>query len=252
MALEWCSLEIATEGEMRKSILEAAIAEGVTTNQVSVVNETLSLMKMLLAATDDLLHFKTAPPMMLNVRNGEIWLGEKTFDFRPHDPKSGARHVLPVDYDEDAKAPEFHRTLKAIFKGAKDEVGLRKFMGEVFGHAIQPRRQIALILMLFGPWRANGKTKLIELLTKLLGPGQVYSGRMEDLEGGRFTFGALFGKFLFVDDDIKSGVKLPDGVLKKISEEKLVTGEQKFKPHFEFVCRTIPVLLCNNIPLSQT
>jgi phage/plasmid-associated DNA primase len=37
-------------------------------------------------------------------------------------------------------------------------------------------------------------------------------------------------------------------VLKTISEAKEVTGELKYKPPFNFVVRTVPVLLCNNIP----
>ena len=57
----------------------------------------------------------------------------------------------------------------------------------------------------------------------------------------------MFGKLLFVDDDVRAGAKLPDGALKKISEAKLLTGEHKFKPAFTFVNRAFPMLLCNNL-----
>ena len=60
--------------------------------------------------------------------------------------------------------------------------------------------------------------------------------------------GNLFGKLLYVDDDVRAGARLPDGILKTISEAKEVTGEYKDKPSFNFTVRTIPVLLCNNIP----
>ena len=60
--------------------------------------------------------------------------------------------------------------------------------------------------------------------------------------------GSLFGKLLFVDDDVRAGARLPDGVLKTISEAKEVTGELKYQPSFNFTVRTVPVLLCNNIP----
>ena len=36
--------------------------------------------------------------------------------------------------------------------------------------------------------------------------------------------------------------------MKTISEAKEVTGELKYQPTFNFVVRTIPVLLCNNVP----
>jgi hypothetical protein len=42
--------------------------------------------------------------------------------------------------------------------------------------------------------------------------------------------------------------RLPDGLLKTISDAKTITGEVKFKPQFNFVVRTVPMLLCNNVP----
>ena len=36
--------------------------------------------------------------------------------------------------------------------------------------------------------------------------------------------------------------------MKTISEAKEVTGELKYRPSFNFVVRTVPVLLCNNTP----
>ncbi|MBF0326920.1 MAG: hypothetical protein HQL42_17865 [Alphaproteobacteria bacterium] len=76
----------------------------------------------------------------------------------------------------------------------------------------------------------------------------VYSGRIEELETNRFSLGSLRGKLMFVDDDVRTGIRLPDGTLKKISEEKELTGEQKYQNQFNFVSRAVPVLLCNNIP----
>jgi putative DNA primase/helicase len=68
------------------------------------------------------------------------------------------------------------------------------------------------------------------------------------LSKNRFAFGSLFGKLLFIDDDVPAGIKLPDGELKTISEAKLLTGEEKYKPAFNFICRTVPILLCNSVP----
>ena len=71
---------------------------------------------------------------------------------------------------------------------------------------------------------------------------------LEDLDKNRPAMGSLFAKLLFVDDDVRAGARLPDGVLKTISEAKEVTGELKYQPSFNFVVRTVPVLLCNNVP----
>ena len=94
----------------------------------------------------------------------------------------------------------------------------------------------------------NGKTVLIRTVIRLLGDQLVHAQRVDDLDKSRFAMGSLLGKRLFVDDDVKAGARLPDGTLKIISEAKVVTGELKFHHPFNFIVRTIPVLLCNNIP----
>src|ERR1700733_4963330 len=60
------------------------------------------------------------------------------------------------------------------------------------------------------------------------------------------AIGALNCRQAYVDGELCA--KLPDGVLKKISEAKRLTGENKFKPAFSFVNRAFPILLCNNLP----
>ena len=50
---------------------------------------------------------------------------------------------------------------------------------------------------------ANGKTRLLNTVTRLLGPQATCFGNVEHLEGNRFSLGALRGKLLFVDDDVK-------------------------------------------------
>ena len=136
--------------------------------------------------------------------------------------------------------------MQSIFENADYPQTLIAFFDELTGYAIQLRRDIPLIVAMIGSG-GNGKTSLVRILTELVGPDFVHSGRVDDLDG-RFAVGSLFGKLLFVDDDVKAGAKLPDGALKKISEAKRLTGEHKFKPAFSFVNRAFPIMLCNNLP----
>ena len=185
---------------------------------------------------------------MINVANGELWLRDDgTVNIRPHDRKTGMCHVLPVDYDPNAKCPKYDKALRQIFRDAENPGTVIRFMNELLGYVIQPRRHHAMIVIFYGHGN-NGKTSFTELLRRLIGPGQIYSGRVDDLETNRFSIGNLFGKLVFIDDDVKAGTKLPDGTLKKISEAKTLTGERKFKDQFEFKSRAFPILLCNNIP----
>jgi putative DNA primase/helicase len=233
---------------LQRVILETAKTLPIKARTKSLVQEAFALLIIQQSGEDDLLHIHDDPPPAINASNGEIWLGDEgTVEIRPHDPKTGMRHVLPVVYDPSAECPEYDKALQQIFRDAENPGTVIRFMNELLGYAIQPRRHHAIIAIFYGHG-SNGKTSFTELLRRLIGPGQIYSGRVDDLEKNQFSIGNLFGKLLFIDDDIKAGTKLPDGTLKKISEAKTLTGERKFKDPFEFESRAFPILLCNNIP----
>jgi putative DNA primase/helicase len=161
------------------------------------------------------------------------------------------RHVLRVDYNPQRTCSEYDAAIGRIFEKAEYPKTLISFFNELMGYSIQPRRDIPLIVVMIGNG-SNGKTSLVNLLIELVGTSFVHSGRAGELDEARFGIGSLFGKLLFIDDDVRAGGKLPDGALKKISEAKLLTGEHKFKPAFSFVNRAFPILLCTICPRSQT
>jgi putative DNA primase/helicase len=213
-----------------------------------LLGQVLTLLKANLAAADNLLDFNVTPLPVINCANGELWLtADGAAELRSHQPGSFLRHCLDVAYDPSARCPEYDRALRGIFSAAKKPEALIRHWHELVGYIIQPRRHLPIIPILFGRGD-NGKTKLMHTVMQLLGPALVHAQRIEDLDKSRFAMGSLFGKLLFVDDDVRAGARLPDGILKTISEAKEVTGELKFGPVFNFTVRAVPVLLCNNIP----
>jgi putative DNA primase/helicase len=230
-------------------ILEASKGNPIRTGQrtASLVHQVRALLEAKLATTGDPLSFLAEPQPVINCANGEVWITADGVELRPHRPESFLCHCLDVTYDPKATCPEYDRAISEIFAFASDPKDLVRHWNELFGYIIQPSRKIPVIPILLGGGD-NGKTKLMHTVVKLLGRNLVHAQRVDDLEKNRFTMGSLFGKRLFIDDDVRAGVRLPDGILKTISEEKEVTGDQKFKPPFNFVVRIVPVLLCNNIP----
>ena len=214
----------------------------------ALLSQVLTLLKAKLAVENDPLALAANPRPIINCANGELWIGENgEIDLRRHRAKSYLRHCLDVEYDPEAKCPEYDRTVGQIFSAAENPKAMVRHWNELAGYIIQSRRNIPLVLILLGRGD-NGKTKLLETVTRLLGSELVYAQRVDELEKSRFTMGSLFGKHLLVDDDVRAGARLPDGILKTISEAKEVTGELKYGPAFNFVVRTVPVLLCNNVP----
>lgn len=237
----------AGEAWIKSLLLE--VLEGMPSNgrYASVLNDAMNLLKAKRAVTGDVFRQMEEPYPVITCLNGEVWLNERGAELRPHSPATFSRHCLPVVYDPAATCPTYDEALAGIFADAIDPDEMVRHWNEFFGYAIQPSRAYPIVVILLGGG-ANGKTKLVNTITRLMGRGLVYSGRIEELESNKFALGALRGKLLFVDDDVRTGIRLPDGTLKKISEEKELTGEQKYQNQFNFVSRAIPVLLCNNIP----
>jgi putative DNA primase/helicase len=213
-----------------------------------LVKNVFALLQIRQAREGDGLHFASEPPPVINVRNGELWLlNDGSVELRPHNPTTGMRNVLSVTYDPKALCDEYDKALNQIFSRAEDPKALVKCFNELVVYTIQPRRFMALIVLLLGNG-SNGKSALMKLLTHMVGPSFIFSGRVSELENDKNAIGSLDGKFAFIDDDVSAGTKLPDGALKKLSESKLLTGQHKYKNLFSFVNRAFPILLCNNLP----
>jgi putative DNA primase/helicase len=217
-------------------------------NTASLIGQVLTVLRAKVAVKDDVLGFVADPPPIINTANGEVWIADDgSVELWDHRPESHLRHCLEVTYDPDAKCPEYDRAVEEIFASADNPEDLVRHWNEFVGYVIQPRRHIPIIIILLGGGD-NGKTVLIRTVIRLLGTPLVEAQRVDNLDKNRFAMGSLFGKLLYVDDDVRAGARLPDGILKTISEAKEVTGEYKYKPSFNFTVRTVPVLLCNNIP----
>lgn len=231
-------------------ILDTIKKHALRTSQKSahLIRQVRNLLEAQLSATGDPFGFVADPPRVINCANGELWVADDgSVEIKPHCPESYLRHLLDVSYDAEARCPQYDKALLEIFSETKKPKALRRHWQELVGYLIQNRRDIPLIIVLLGHG-ANGKTLLARTIVALIGPAQVHSQRVEELDKNRFALGSLLGKLLFLDDDVRAGARLPDGTLKMISEAKEVTGENKFKPSFSFVVRTVPMLLCNNVP----
>jgi putative DNA primase/helicase len=239
---EWIS------GKILKTIASNPIKNRKTASTASLIHQVLALLKARLAVKDDVMKFATEPPPVINCRNGELWIAKDGgVKLRPHGPKSHLRNCLEIAYEPDAGCPIYDKAVREIFGQAEDPEAMVRHWNELMGYVLQPRRNIPIIAVLRGAGD-NGKTKLVGTLSRLLGDRLVNAQRVENLDRNRFAIGSLFGKLLFVDDDVRAGARLPDGTLKIISEAKEITGELKFLPAFNFVVRAIPFLLCNHVP----
>ncbi len=217
-------------------------------NLNAATDETRKLLRTELITDQDIFGFQSQTHSIINCKNGEIWFEDDgPIDFRPHSSKSNLIYQIPIDYDSDAKSPLYDKSVLEIFRDSGAPISMRRHWNELVGYIAQPIRQIPVIPILWGSG-ANGKTVLSQTLIRLIGIDRVIAARVEELDKNQFLTGDLLGKLLYIDDDVRQGIRLPDGPLKKFSEGKVVTGDRKHKALITFINRALPMLLCNNVP----
>lgn len=211
----------------------------------TAMRQALSVLSAQVAVADDRLRFSGEPLPVINCANGELWIDPLgTLELRPHQAASYLRTGINVAYDPAATCPRFIKTVSENFAKARNAGSLTSFLFEFIGYVLQPSRQIPTIAIFQGPGR-NGKSAIAETITRLLGAELVAAKRIKDLNNSRFSTAELLGKHLLIDDDVQAGLRLPDGDLKRLSEAKLLTGEQKYGRAFQFTARAVPLMLCN-------
>jgi hypothetical protein len=220
-----------------------AVQTGARQTTASLVSQTLALLKAKLATKEDRLGFIAEPPPVINCANGEVWIAKDgSAELRPHNPESFLWHCLNVNYDPDAKSPMYDKALLEIFSAADDAEAMASHWNELAGYIIQPRRNIPLIGILWGRGD-NGKTKLNATVIQLLGEQLVCAQPIENFDKNRFAMGSLFGKYLFVDDDVSAGIKLP----RMVATAPCSTGGRVSPPRIdqpEMVWLMLPAHLC--------
>lgn len=214
----------------------------------NLVSAAMSLLAAKVYKEGDPLRFNSDPLMVRGCKNGELWLDEQAnVTFKPHSPESYLRHCVQTDFDPAATAPEYEKAMLEIFANSSNPFDMYRHVMELMGYLSQSWRKIPTIALLYGGGN-NGKSSLTSMLAHMIGESSIMSHRISDIEKNPFKIGALANKLVLIDDDVDSGILLPDGFLKKISEEKPMTGEHKYRDPFEFKCRAVPVMLANEFP----
>lgn len=213
----------------------------------SAVGPAISLIKDLAPPADDFM--LAVPPPVVNTRNAELWVSpDGELEPRIHRPESGLRYVLPVDYDPKATSPIFDTALAEIFSKADEPAEVIRHTYELMGYGTQGVRDIPVIGFLCGSG-ANGKSLLLGIVKTLVGREQVLAGTLGAVTGDRFMLPNLADKLLFVEDDAKDNVELADGLLKMLTENKIIDTRRVRSSHgMSFCSMVMPLIATNNAP----
>lgn len=217
-------------------------------SESSTLDSAYKILCAMQAPEKDKLNLEGIQPRVINCRNGELWIADDgSVELRPHSAESYLSYVLDQDYDPAATCPTFEQAVMDTFSRSTAPEDVARHFQELFGYIIQPRRDHKLWVICFGQGN-NGKTKMTQTLQRLMSLNAVYASRIKDVEKNDFSRANLAGKLLLIDDDVETGTILPDGLLKQLSEDKLLSARHPYHGYFDFRSMVVPVLLCNNFP----
>ena len=189
-------------------------------------------------------------PPVVNTLNCEVWIDPDTGKVTPreHSPDSWLTTRLETNFNPGAKCPMFSKSLVQMFQKNPDHHDIIRHLWEVIGYIIQPQKDLAAWVLLHGEG-ANGKTVVLNVITRLLGKAALNKPIEElDTKRNNHALADLPNKLCVIDEDLDAKTVLPDAILKKISESKVLQANPKLRPSFDFLNTAIILFASNEFP----
>jgi len=181
-------------------------------------------------------------PFLINLQNGVYDL--QSGDFVPHNENNLFRFKIPIDYVPEAKCKNVLQFLKDILPNPSDFVTILEFIASAL---LRESIRLEKIIMLVGDG-ANGKSTLLELITRFLGDANVSNTSIHDLIYNRFAKAGLDGKLANIFNDLSDKELAHLGTLKALVSGDKIRAEHKGKNAFEFRSFAKMIFACNQLP----
>ena len=183
---------------------------------------------------------------LLNCQNGTFNL--KTDEFYQHKKEDLITKCLNLDYDSEAKCPEWDKFLMSIFMGDQDIIA---FIQRAVGYSLSGNVSEDCIFMLYG-MGSNGKSTFLKHILNLLGPyalttpaetllekkGDAPLNDIARMKGHRFVSCAESGRSRYMDE----------ARVKQMTGGDPIPARFLYKEYFEFYSTFKIFFATNNLP----
>jgi putative DNA primase/helicase len=181
------------------------------------------------------------PPLdVINVRNGLLELSTRTLD--EHTPDYLFPVQLAVDHDPEATCPKIDKFLSETL-----EPGLIRLLIEAVAYLITPDNSMQKAFMFVGPG-GSGKSVTLNILRALLGPENVSSVALHQIEDDRFATADLYGRLANIFADLDARALKSSSIFKSITGGDTIRGERKHRPAFDFLPTARLLFSANEVP----
>lgn len=179
----------------------------------------------------------------INVRNGLI--NTKTGELLPHTHDRLSTIQLPVTYNSDADDPIIDNFIKSVVPN--DTVDL---VYEMIGYTLTMNTKGQKAFMFHGSG-ANGKSVMIDMISALLGQGNISNVSLQDLDENKFKVAQLEHKLINTFDDLPNKALKQNGNFKASVTGGSIDAERKGKDPFTFRPFAKHIYSANTIPKSH-
>ena len=171
-------------------------------------------------------------------------LDMKTLQLKSHTPTIITRNKININYYKQDNNKEIDTIINNLAVNDKEVVTL---LYEMIGYCLYRGMPFQKVFILVGNG-ANGKSTLLNMITKLLGEENVSHVDLKEIAGNRFGKSELYGKLANIADDCSSSYLEDTSVMKRITGESYISIEFKNQNSFSSKINTKMILSYNTIP----
>jgi len=183
---------------------------------------------------------KEPPLNLINLKNGVLDI--ETGQLHPHDPQLWFTSVIDVQFDPNAKCPNFTRFLSEILPPESHPT-----IEELFGYTLYRSNYARRAFMFVGQGN-NGKSLLLDILTRWIGEENVSNKSLQDLEFNRFSVARLLGKHVNVSADLPQTPLGKSEVFRALTGGDFLEAERKHRDSFSFQPYAKLIFSTNKLP----
>lgn len=189
-------------------------------------------------------------PYTLNCQNGVVDL--RTGELLPHNPKALHSKITAIEYKKDAKAPRFFSFLNEVFSGNTEIINM---IQRWFGYSATGDMSAQVFMIFYGSG-ANGKSTLVELVSRVLGdyskpaPPDTFIQKIGG-SGIPNDIAALRGARLVTTTETETNAKLAESRVKSMTGGDRVSARYMRGEFFEFWPSWKIVISTNHRPRIQ-
>ena len=188
--------------------------------------------------------------LQINLLNGQLSLDMLLFGvtspIHGHTPNYFTTTCLPFSFNERAQCPRWMQFLDEVAPDPE----IQRMLQQMMGLFLVPDRDFQHFWILVGPG-ANGKSKVCEVLSALLGEENVSNVSLEQMSE-KHTPIAMLGKLANIAYEIETEeVKAGEGIIKAITGGDPITLNEKFRSPFQAVLDARLLFACNELPVFK-